>query len=229
MIMSTVSPNVPADAAPVDDERAVAAVVGGQLEFFSIIVRRYNTQLYRVGMAYLGHHEQVEDAMQNTYLNAYRNLRRFRGAAALGTWLTRIMINECLMTLRRRRHFTLEAIEDCEIPDEASPRAGDGLKSAELRGLLEVAISRLPRAQRAVYLMREVQSLSVRQTAECLRLTPTHVKVTLHRARERLKRNLLRTAQGAELFDYPAQFCDPMTRGVMALVSARPVFSNFDS
>lgn len=212
----------PATPEPPDDRQAVAAVVAGRLEFFAVIVRRYNEQLYRIGMAYLGHHEQAEDAMQNTYLQAFRHLRRYRGEAKLGTWLTRIMINECLTTLRRRRRFKLEPLdEQAPIPDERAPRAGDGLRRAELRGAVEAAVAQLPRHLRTVYLLRQVQNLSVQETAACLRLSPANVKVQLHRARERLKHELLRGAEGAELFDYPAPFCDPMTRRVMALVRAR--------
>ena len=75
------------------DLETVNAVIGGQREMFEVIVRRYNTQLYRVGMAYLRNHAMTEDAMQNAYLKGFLNLHRFRGTAAFSTWLTRIMIN----------------------------------------------------------------------------------------------------------------------------------------
>src|SRR3954471_19564425 len=81
----------------ISDLEAVNGVIGGQREMFEIIVRRYNAQLYRVGMAYLHDHGRTEDAMQNGYLKAFLNLQQFRGNSAFSTWLTRIMINECLM------------------------------------------------------------------------------------------------------------------------------------
>src|SRR6476620_6351802 len=96
----------------VSDLDAVDAVVGGNREMFEVIVRRYNTQLYRVGMAYLRHHAQTEDAMQNAYLKAFLHLPRFRGTAAFGTWLTRIMINECLMMLRSKKGLVMENIDN---------------------------------------------------------------------------------------------------------------------
>src|SRR3954462_862814 len=88
-------------APEITDLEAVSGVVGGQREMFEVIVRRYNPQLYRVGMAYLRNHAQTEDAMQNAYLKAFLNLSRFAHDSAFSTWLTRIMINECLMLLRR--------------------------------------------------------------------------------------------------------------------------------
>src|SRR3954447_6135327 len=94
------------------DLEAVKGVISGQREMFEVIVRRYNTQLYRVGMAYLRNHTQTEDAMQNAYLKAFLHLDRFHGTSAFATWLTRIMINECLMILRTRKRFIMENIHE---------------------------------------------------------------------------------------------------------------------
>ncbi len=214
----------PLEAHPdIPDNAAVRAVVQGNKEMFRVIVRRYNPQLYRVGMAYLRNHAQTEDAMQNAYLKAFTNLRRFRGTAAFATWLTRIMINECLMMLRRERRFTVEPVSDCAARidrETAAPSEPDPLQAAEMKALLEQAIQTLPRAHRAVYLLREVQHLSTAETAACLGLSAANVKVSLHRAREGLKARLLQTAAGIELFDYPAQRCDPMTAKVMAAIGA---------
>src|SRR5689334_9979145 len=92
----------------IPDLELVDKIVGGNREMFEVIVRRYNTQLYRVGRAYLQNHVQTEDAMQNAYLKAFLHLPRFRGTAAFGTWLTRIMINECLMMLRSKKGLVME-------------------------------------------------------------------------------------------------------------------------
>jgi RNA polymerase sigma-70 factor (ECF subfamily) len=89
----------------------------------------------------------------------------------------------------------------------------------ERKRLLESAIAALPRNYRAVYLLREVQQLSTAETAACLHISADSAKVLLHRARERLKIELLKSAAGAELFSYPATFCDPLTRRVMAKIT----------
>jgi len=203
------------------DAEAVRGVIAGNREMFEVIVRRYNPRLYRVGMAYLRDHAQSEDAMQNAYLKAFLNLRNFRDNAAFATWLTRIMINECLMFLRGKKRFIMETIDDLEGSPEpallAAP-AVDGLARKEIKALLEQAVQTLPRVQRAVYLLREVQQLSIQETARCLSLSPVNVKVSLHRAREGLKAQLMKTAAGVELFEYAAAYCDPMTARVMAAV-----------
>jgi RNA polymerase sigma-70 factor (ECF subfamily) len=207
------------------DFEAVNAVIGGQREMFEVIVRRYNTQLYRVGLAYLRDHAMAEDAMQNTYLKAFLNLHRFRGTAAFSTWLTRIMINECLMALRSRKRFIMETLDDGNrrIDHEffAEP-VPDSIDAEDVKKVLEHLIEGLPRTHRAVYLLREVQHLSTEETAECLGMTRDNVKVCLHRAREELKAQLLKSAAGVELFAYPAQYCDPMTSKVMQAVLGAP-------
>ena len=218
------------------DSDAVNEVLRGNREMFEVIVRRYNEQLYRAGMAYLRDHAQTEDAMQNAYLKAFLNLDRFRGTASFATWLTRIMINECLMMLRSRKRFTMETLDDgdARLARELSlvPAAEPLVNQEEVKAVLEQAIQTLPRAHRAVYLLREVQHLSTAETAECLAISRVNVKVSLHRAREGLKTQLLKSAAAGELFDYPAQYCDPMTTRVMALIhglAERPLRGHGDS
>jgi RNA polymerase sigma factor (sigma-70 family) len=214
----------PQPARPSDDItdlEAVKGVVGGQREMFEVIVRRYNQRLYRVGMAYLRNHAQTEDAMQNAYLKAFLKLKDFAGTAAFSTWLTRIMINECLMLIRSQKRLFAETLDTAEWEGEAPAEpVVNRLDAEEMKAVLEHSISTLPQAYRAVYLMREVQHLSTAETAECLGLTVANVKVTLHRAREALKAQLLKTSEGVELFDYAAPYCDPMTSKVMAAIWA---------
>ena len=207
---------------PISDRAAVQAILHGRKELFEIIVRRYNPLLYRVGISYLRSHARAEDAMQNAYLRAFLHLRRFRGTAAFSTWLTRIMINECLMLLRREKRFVDAALADVvpiELPDPGA-KAPDTLHAKEMKIALEHAIQSLPRNQRTVYLLRDVQNLSVADTAAHLGLSSANVKVLLHRAREQLKTRLLENAAGAELFAYSARYCDPLTAKVMQAVMA---------
>lgn len=223
---SPVTAPEPLRAPEMTDADAVNAVIAGNREMFAVIVRRYNPQLYRVGMAYLRSHAPTEDAMQNAYLKAFLHLDRFRGNAAFGTWLTRIMINECLMILRPRKRFTMETIDaghGAHLDHESFiTLPADPVHQQDMKALLETAIQALPRAHRAVYLLREVQHLSTAETAQCLGMTRTNVKVTLHRAREGLKAGLLKSAAGVELFEYSACHCDPMTARVMQAIGAVP-------
>lgn len=209
----------------ITDLDAVNGVMAGHREMFEVIVRRYNTQLYRVGMAYLRNHAQTEDAMQNAYLKAFLHLDRFRGTSAFATWLTRILINECLMILRTKKRFAVESLDEAGAAGKRElfvTPPPDPLHEQEIKAVLEKAIQALPRTHRAVYLLREIQRLSTAETAQCLGLSCANVKVSLHRAREGLRAELLRSAAGVELFEYPASFCDPMTARVMAAVRSAP-------
>jgi len=206
-----------------DDPVIVDQVLGGNRELFEVLVRRHNQRLFRIGMGYLRNTDQVEDAMQEAYVKAFLNLSRFRGVSTFATWLTRIMINECLMILRRERR-ALDVLADDRLAafrieaDENHAAKNATLK--EMKTLLEKTISELPELYRIVFMMREVQQLSTREVAECLGITPESVKVRLHRAREALKAALVSTAAGAELFSYGAERCDRVTGRVMKAIRA---------
>lgn len=205
----------------ISDLRVIDEVTRGNREMFEVLVRRYNQQLFRVGFAYLRQREPVEDAMQNAYLKAFVHLGRFQGQASFSTWITRIMINECLMALRRRRQAVKEMLETEPPPDETStPQGASRLTLKEMKIVLEKAIAGLPRKLRTVYVLREVQQMTTAEAAACLGLSAANVKVTLHRARERLKNELLKSAAGRELFPFHAQFCDPLTARVMGVILA---------
>jgi len=219
------APRLPRPISDLTDSEAINGVIAGNREMFEIIVRRYNLQLYRVGMAYLRNHAQTEDAMQNTYVKAFVKLRHFEGAAAFSTWLIRIMINECLMLIRGQKRYSPETINFDQLTSDqglfASPER-ERLNTKEIKALLEQSIKTLPRSHRAVYILREIQQLSIADTAACLGMSPANVKVSLHRAREGLKAQILKTTAGLELFEYSARYCDPMTKNVMASVLALP-------
>ena len=205
----------------IGDAEAVGFVLGGNDAMFEVIVRRYNPLLYRLGMAYLRSHARAEDAMQNAYIKAFRALASYRGGASFSTWISRIMINECLMALRSGRKASEDTVDIDAVPGGvAAPPAEDALSLNEMKALLEKSVATLPRKYRAVYLLREVQQLSVAETAACLGISRESVKVDLFRAREKLKAAVLASAEGVELFPYPAVHCDGMVRRVMAALAA---------
>jgi RNA polymerase sigma factor (sigma-70 family) len=210
-------------AAEQSDLCVINDVLHGNRERFAVLVRRYNQRLFRIGMGYLRQPDRVEDMMQNTYLKAFLNLSRFQQNSTFSTWLTRIMINECLQFLRsqQRRPQPSDALgdrveEEITEPDVAAQQASN----AELRLLLENAITQLPPTYRLVYLLREIEHLDTQQTADALGVTTESVRVRLHRAREMLKQQLLDTAAGLELFRFGDEHCHAFTSEVMAAVRA---------
>jgi len=203
----------------ITDLQAIDEVNRGNREMFEVLVRRHNRLLFRVGLSYLRQHQQTEDAMQNTYLKAFVHLGNFQRNASFSTWITRIMINECLMTLRRNRNAREESLPEENVFQEVSPAQGAAnLNFKDMKVLLEKAINTLPRNLRTVFILREVQNVTTAEAAAILGVSHGSIKVSLHRARDRLKAKLLESAAGVELFQYRAEHCNPLTVKIMSAI-----------
>lgn len=178
---------------------SLEALKAGDRAEFARFVERFSTQIYRLGLKILNDPQDAEDVLQETFLKAFRALPAFEGRSSLSTWLYRIAVNEALMLLRRRHPETISVERETESPD------GDGepleivdwcclpeheLLSAEGRRFLDAAIQRLSPALRVVFVLRDVEGLSIRDTAETLNLTETAVKTRLLRARLALREQL---------------------------------------
>ena len=163
------------------------------------MVNLYSNPIYRLGLRMLGTPQDAEDVLQNTFLNALTHLRTFEGRSSLSTWLYRIAANEALMLLRRKKPEV--NLEDAEADGNAqdlkptqfvdwSALPEDELLSSEGKKILDQTIQRLPEPMRIVFLLRDTEGLSIRETAEALDLTETNVKTRLLRARMFLREQL---------------------------------------
>ena len=147
----------------------------------------------------LGNEQDAEDVLQETFIKAYRHLKGFDGRSSLSTWLYRIATNEALMLLRRKKPVQVSVDETIETEEgEVEPLQivdwccipEDELMSAEARIHLDRAIDKLPSSLRVVFILRDIQGLSTRETGEVLNLSETAVKTRLSRARLRLREEL---------------------------------------
>jgi RNA polymerase sigma-70 factor (ECF subfamily) len=210
-----------------DDDGLVGLARAGQAAAFRAITQRFNRRLYRVARGILGDDAEAEDVVQEAYLRAFNNLAGFRGDSSFATWLTRIAINEALGRKRRRRPtLDLEALDMVNEQEEArvlifpAARLGDPEADAsrsEVRRLLERAIDGLPEAFRVVFVLREIEELSVEETASQLQILPQTVKTRLHRAR-RMLREALEQKLGSALqdtFAFDGKRCERMTQAVL--------------
>jgi RNA polymerase sigma-70 factor (ECF subfamily) len=168
----------------------------GDREEFARLVDAYSPLIYRLGLRMLGNVQDAEEVLQNTFLNAMLNLPRFEGRSSLETWLYRIAANEALMLIRKQRpEVSMDAATGSNDIGEIRPRdfadwsalPEDQLVDDEGRALLERSISRLPDSLRLVFVLRDMQGLSIKETAEALGLTEVNVKTRLLRARLRLR------------------------------------------
>lgn len=197
------------------DIELIDRILSGEKNLFEAIIRRYNQRLYRVGMAILRNETETEDAMQNAYLNAYVHLQSFGRRSAFGTWLTRIMVNECLGQKNKQRNVyqTLQQTEN--VTTMATP--AHLLANKELSVLLEDAIAQLPEKYRLVFVLREIEEMSVRETGEALHIEESNVKVRLNRARTMLKKNLNGYMKD-NIYSFHLTRCDRIVNRVMLLI-----------
>ena len=199
------------------DEEVVRRVVDGDPALFEILMRRHNQRIYRAVRAILRTENDVEDVMQQAYLNAYRNLRQFAGQARFSTWLTRIAVNEALG--RRRKSTTVEREDDVTIALVESPEPDPEQQAShgELRQVMEREVAALPDAFRAVVILRDVEGLSTAETAESLGISEDLVKTRLHRAHATLRENLYQRAGVTlgSLFAFGNARCDRVVAAVM--------------
>ncbi len=180
-------------------EISLEALVAGDRAEFARLVDAYSSPIYRLGLRMLGNPQDAEDVLQNTFLNVLTHIAEFEGRSSLATWLYRIAANEALMLLRKKKPEV--NLEDMEAGDEAedltptqfvdwSALPEDQLLSGEGKHLLDQAIESLPELMRIVFLLRDVEGLSIKETAEALNLTETNVKTRLLRARLFLREQL---------------------------------------
>jgi RNA polymerase sigma-70 factor (ECF subfamily) len=193
------------------------------------IVRRYNQRLFRAARSIMRNDGDAEDVVQAGYVQAFTHLQNFRGESALSTWLTRIVLNEALGRMRRRRPTTgLEAIEAAQanggaqiiefplLQDHPDPEAA--MSRLEIRELLEQAVDSLPEAFRAVFVLRDVEGLSAEETAAQLQIRPETVNTRLFRARRRLRELLAEqlSPMFGGLFPFDGERCVHMADRVVA-------------
>lgn len=165
------------------------------------MVELYSDSIYRVALRMLNNPADAEDVLQETFIKAFRALPGFEERASLSTWLYRIAVNESLMILRKHKPEVAVAEDDfidnnetdsypafqildwCCLPEE-------DYMSGETRELLDQSINKLPENLRIVFILRDIEGLSIRETAETLNISETNVKTRLLRARLKLREEL---------------------------------------
>ncbi len=209
------------------DERSIAGrIAAGDRLAFESLMRRNNRRLYRLARATLRDRTEAEDALQDAYIAAYRSIGQFRGDAALSTWLSRLVLNECLGRMRRNtRRNNVIPIVSTNTPIEPSPmfaRESDlpekELGRTQMRELLERKVDQLPENFRAVFVLRSVEELSVDETAGCLGIPEETVRSRHFRAKAMLRDSLARDLNLAErdLFEFGGPHCDQVVANVLA-------------
>jgi RNA polymerase sigma-70 factor (ECF subfamily) len=207
------------------DDTLIEQVLAGNTALFELLMRRYNERVYRAVRSIVRDEREVEDVMQQAYVNAFTHLRQFNGSARFSTWLTRIAMNEALARVRRRGRYDSFDEESSNVELFTTLNQSDNPErqalAHELRDLLEWAIDRLPAGMREVFVLREVEGSSTLEASECLGVSEDVVKTRLSRARAMLRRLLIeRTgAAAAEAFRFYRPRCDRVVANVLARIA----------
>jgi RNA polymerase sigma-70 factor, ECF subfamily len=209
-----------APASTLSDADVVKRVRAGEHAMFEILMRRHNQQLYRAARAILKDEHEVEDVMQQAYINAFTHLHQFEERSQFSTWLTRITLNEAFGRRRKMRpaEDTGESMDTIRSPQPDPERQA---YAEELRRVLEDAVDTLPDSYRTVFMLRDIEGLSTQETGDGLGLGEEAVKTRLHRARAMIRRAV--TARigdvAAGTFQFHAPRCDRVVAAVLARIT----------
>jgi RNA polymerase sigma-70 factor (ECF subfamily) len=213
------------------DSDIVRKIRDGETALFELLMRRHNQRVYRVVRAVLKEEADVEDVMQQAYINAFTHLPQVEERAQFSTWLIRIALNEAFARRRKIRapetvvriQFELDegrrGYMDTLISPEADPERQ--AYAQELRRILEAAVEALPDNYRTVFMLRDIEGLSTSETGEGLGLGEEAVKTRLHRARAMIRRAVTQRIGGiaAEAFQFHAPRCDRVVAAVLARIA----------
>lgn len=202
----------------ISDNEIIERILGGEKDLYALLIRKYNQRLYRVGMSIINDDAEVEDVMQVAYIKAYENLRKFKFKSGFSTWITRILVNESLLRLKKRKYsFNMndEVMDNQIFQQHQTDSPLMKVINTELKKILEKAIRQLPEKYRTVFIMREIENMNVAETQECLHLSEVNVKVRLSRARAMLKNSLSEYYKKEDILHFHLSRCNRIVENVM--------------
>ena len=226
----------PASAPPAiaTDASLVTRTAAGDHAAFEALMRRYNGRLFRAARAILKDDAEAEDAVQDAYLDAYRHMQDFRGDSQVGTWLVRIAVNHALMRLRKQKRGSVVVSFDQREPgdsgkivdqlaDDRNEAPTDTMLRGEIRQILERRIDELPMSYRTVFILREVEEMSVEETSAALGIPSATVRTRFFRARALLRQALVRDVDmvTGDVFGFAGARCDRIVAAVIARLPVR--------
>jgi RNA polymerase sigma factor (sigma-70 family) len=206
------------------DIEIIQKILAGEIALFEILIRRNNPFLHKTGRSYGYSHEDTQDLMQETFINAYLNLAKFENRSSFKTWIIKIMLNNCFHKRQKLsyKNETTYAIHEKSVPMFSNQRYTDEYKTVtnrELNHIIEKSLGQVPVEYRMVFSLREISGLNVAETAEALNISTTNVKVRLNRAKTMLRKEIEKTYSAEDIFDFNLIYCDGMAERVMSEIN----------
>ncbi|MCB0708618.1 MAG: sigma-70 family RNA polymerase sigma factor [Chitinophagaceae bacterium] len=199
-------------------------IIKGEKPLYEIIVRRYNPYLYKIGRSYNFNHDDTQDLMQDTYINAFKSLSQFEKRSNFKTWIIRIMLHNCYHKKQKssfKNEITNEIINENAAPmfTHSNNNTQHEIQNRELGHILEKTLLTLPEDYRLVFSLREINGLSVAETSSLLDISESNVKVRLNRAKAMMRAKIEKSYAAEELFDFNLRYCNPFTEKVMNIIN----------
>lgn len=202
------------------DLEVIQKIVSGEVELFEILIRRYNPSLYKVGRSYNYNHEDTQDLMQDSYIDAFTALSRFENRSSFKTWIIKIMLNNCY---KKQQKWASKNIVTSEIYENSIPMYSNNhytdiyktITNRELNFVIEQSLLKIPIEYRLVFTLREVNGLNVAETADVLNISEANVKVRLNRAKAMLRKEVEKSYSAEDIYEFNLVYCDVMVQKVM--------------
>jgi RNA polymerase sigma-70 factor (ECF subfamily) len=219
---------VPSATSTLPDSEVVRRVRAGERALFEVLMRRHNQRIYRAARAVVKDETEVEDVMQQAYINAFTHLDQFEERSEFSTWLTRIALNEAFARrekMRRAESVTTNVDDEgralMETITSSQPDPERQAYAQELRDVLEAAVDELPESYRTVFMLRDIEGLTTSETGVGLGLGDEAVKTRLHRARAMIRRSVSARIGAAAVgaFQFHAPRCDRVVNAVLERIA----------
>lgn len=202
------------------DRELVDRILNQETALFELVIRRNNASLYRIGMMYRFSHEDTQDLMQDAYIEAFKHLHQFENRSSLCTWISKIMLNLCYRKTQTWSAKNVERMtESTPVSDSETNETSDIVMNKELNSVIEKSLLNIPEKYRIAFALREINGLSVLETANILEVSEGNVKVRVNRAKTYLRNEIEKFYNKEEIFEFNLIYCDAMVDRVMNKIS----------
>lgn len=205
------------------EQELIHKILDGASALYETLIRKYNPFLYKIGRTYRYNHQDTEDLMQETFISAFVNLKKFENRSSFNTWITRIMLNHCYQK-KQKLSYKNEVKIDSDLTEKNIPmfqnhsNTEKAVLNKELGLVLENALNEVPEDYRIVFTLRKLNGLSVSETAEAMNITEANVKVRLNRANAMLRNEIEKMYSPEDIYEFNLVYCDSIVERVMTRI-----------
>jgi RNA polymerase sigma-70 factor (ECF subfamily) len=206
------------------DAEIIDKILAGHTVWFEILIRRYNSTLYKITRGYGFNHQDSEDLIQDAHSKAFEQLKELEQPGSYKTWVSKILINKCIYKLSHGyyKYERPKAMSEKDNPihqKETKESAEDTITNRELSAVIEKCLQRIPIIYKSVFVLREIEEFNIAETSEILGISHANVKVRLSRAKQLLKKELEKYYSVKDLFDFKDIYCDEIVKEVFDRIS----------